>query len=251
MHNGRVPRTLFESCVESVAAAAASARAGADRVEFCANLDAGGTTPDPRDLERCVATVAVPVFAMARVRPGPFVYTASELHATLDDIRTLKAAGADGVVLGALTPAGAVDVDATARLIEAARPLPVTFHRAFDETRDLDAALDALLALGVDRVLTAGGAATALGGGATLRRLVTRADGRLIVVAGGGIRAHTVAAVVGASGAAEVHARLLTVRGDDGSEADAWHTAVEGMMAALRAFDASVQAGTSMRPARP
>lgn len=233
MHNGHVARVRFEACVESAAAASASARGGADRIELCADLDAGGTTPRRHEVEACAAAVAVPVFVMARVRAGSFVYTADEVRATLADIHALKAAGASGIVLGALSPDGTVDAGVTAQLIAAARPLPVTFHRAFDDTRDLDEALDTLLALGVDRVLTSGGAPTALEGAATLRRLTGRAAGHLVVVAGGGVRAHNVQAVLRASGVGEVHARLLAGRCDTPAAAAALTGAVREIIAVL------------------
>lgn len=251
MHNERVPRVVFESCVESAAAGAASARGGAHRLELCANLDGGGTTPSLDDLERAAADLSIPIVAMARVRPGPFVYAADEVRATVRAIRALRAAGAGGIVLGALTDAGDVDREATARLVDAARPLPVTFHRAFDETRDRDRALDVLLALGVDRVLTSGGAPTAQEGAASLRRLTLQAAGRLTVVAGGGVRAHNVAALVAESGVTEVHARLAPGRCETPETAAALTAAVAEMIAVLGGLDGSSLEATSSRARRP
>lgn len=233
MHNERVRRVLFESCVESAAAAEASALGGADRIELCANLGAGGTTPALDEVERAAGALAVPVFAMARIRPGSFVYDANDVVATIREISALKAAGAHGIVLGALTTAGAIDIPATARLIEAARPLPVTFHRAFDDARNLDAALDALVTLGVERVLTSGGAATAPAGAATLRRLVGSAGSALTVIAGGGVRPHNVAALVAGSGVCEVHARLDGDLGSDVHAAAVLTDRVRAMIAVL------------------
>lgn len=251
MHNELVPRIVFESCVESASAAAASARGGADRLELCANLDAGGTTPTLDDLERAAADLTIPIVAMARVRPGPFVYTTDEVRATVRAIRALRAAGAGGIVLGALTAEGDVDHEATARLVDAARPLPVTFHRAFDETRDRDRALDVLLALGVDRVLTSGGAPSAREGAAALRRLTLQAAGRLTVLAGGGVRAHNVAALVAESGVAEVHARLAAGRCETPETATALTAAVAEMVAVLAGLDGPFPDATSSRPRRP
>lgn len=242
---------LFESCVESASAAAASARGGADRIELCANLDAGGTTPALHDLERAAADLEIPIVAMARVRPGPFVYSADEIRATVRAIRALRAAGARGIVLGALTAAGDVDGEATARLVDAARPLPVTFHRAFDETRDRDRALDALLALGVDRVLTSGGAPSAREGSAALRRLCLRAAGRLTVLAAGGVRADHVAALVSESGVAEVHARLAHGRCETPESAAALTAAVAEMVAVVTGLDGSSSHATSSPVLRP
>lgn len=242
---------LFESCVESASAAAASARGGADRIELCANLDAGGTTPTLHDLERAATDLDIPIVAMARVRLGPFVYSADEIRATVRAIRALRAAGARGIVLGALTAAGDVDDEATARLVDAAHPLPVTFHRAFDETRDRDRALDALLALGVSRVLTSGGAPSAREGSAELRRLCLRAAGRLTVLAAGGVRADHVAALVIESGVAEVHARLAQGRCETPETAEALTAAVAEMVAVVAGLDGSSPHATSSRLPRP
>jgi copper homeostasis protein len=200
---------LFESCVDSHGAALASASGGAGRVELCARLDVGGTTPDVALIERCVASLAIPVFVMIRRRGGDFVYDAGEVAALADDIRAAAAAGANGVVFGALRRDATLDVEVMRRLIEAARPLPVTCHKAIDATRDPLEALESLLALGVDRVLTSGGADTAVAGGPTIARMVARAGHALVVMAGGGVRAHNAAAIVQRTGVREVHARLL------------------------------------------
>lgn len=246
-----MPRIVFESCVESAAAAAASARGGADRIELCANLDAGGTTPALHDLERSAAGLTIPVVAMARVRPGSFVYTADEIRDTVRTIRALRAAGAAGIVFGALTVDGDIDAEATARVIEAARPLPVTFHRALDASRDLDRALDTLLELGVDRVLTSGGAATAAEGVATLRRLVVRAGDGLAVIAGGNVRAHTVAALVGDSGVRDVHARLAPGRCETPESSAALTASVAEMVAVLASARPFTSATTSSHREQP
>ena len=169
----------------------------------------GGTTPDAALIERCAASLTIPVFVMIRPRGGDFVYDAGEVAAMADAIRTAAAAGAHGVVFGALRPDATIDVDVMRRLIDVARPLPVTCHKAIDATRDPLEALDALLALGVDRVLTSGGADTAAAGAATIARMVARAGDALVVMAGGGVRAHNVAALVRQTGVREVHARLL------------------------------------------
>lgn len=200
---------LFESCVDTLEAAVASEAGGAGRIELCARLDVGGTTPDVALVKRCVAAVRIPVFAMVRPRGGSFVYEGGEADAMALDIVAMKAAGAHGVVVGALTAHRAIDVALMARLVAAARPLPVTCHKAIDDTRDLPEALDALLALGVDRVLTSGGAATAVAGAAAIAALVRQAGDALVVIAGGGVRADNVAALVHATGVREVHAKLL------------------------------------------
>src|SRR4051794_20182060 len=200
---------LFESCVDSCDTARASASGGAGRVELCARLDVGGTTPDRALIERCVAAVAIPVFVIIRPRGGGFVYDAGEVAAMADAIRAAAAVGAGGVVFGALRPEATVDAGVMRRLIDVARPLPVTCHKAIDATRDPVEALETLLALGVDRVLTSGGADSAAAGAATIARMVTRAGDALVVMAGGRVRAHNVAAIVQQTGVREVHASVL------------------------------------------
>jgi copper homeostasis protein len=226
-------RVRFESCVESLEAALASDAGGANRLELCNNLDAGGATPDVALVQRVIEAVSIPVFAMARPRPGSFVCDRADLSALERDVRSLRSAGAHGIVTGVLTCDGDIDTDAMRRLVDAARPLPVTFHRAFDAVGALDRALDSLMALSVDRVLTSGGAPTAVEGAEVLARLTRRAGDQLTIVAGGGVRPHNVAALVRASGVVEVHARLVTTRCETAPETAAARAAVAAMVAAL------------------
>jgi len=200
---------VFESCVESFEAAVASAAGGAGRIELCARLDVGGVTPPASLVAQCVTALDIPVFAMVRPRGGSFLYAGDEADAMAADIHTMIQAGAHGLVFGALTAEGAMDVALMRRLVELARPLPVTCHKAIDDARDVPEALDALLGLGVDRVLTSGGARTANAGAAAIASLVRQAGDALVVMAGGSVRAHNVAALVAATGVREVHARLL------------------------------------------
>jgi len=228
---------LFESCVDSYDAARASARGGAGRVELCARLDVGGTTPATALLERCVASLPIPVFVMIRPRGGDFVYDRDEIAAMEADIAMASAAGAHGVVFGALRHDATIDVAVMRRLIDRARPLPVTCHKAIDAARDPLEALDALLTLGVDRVLTSGGADTAAPGAATIARMAARAGDALVVMAGGGVRAHNVAALVQATGVREVHARVLPTvsAGSAGEDAiAAWAAEVSAVVEGLR-----------------
>ena len=231
-----VPR-LFESCVDSHDAAVASARGGAGRIELCARLDVGGTTPAATLIARCAASIAIPVFAMIRPRGGTFVYERGEVDAMEADIRTAIAAGAHGVVFGALRPDATIDAGIMRRLIDVARPLPVTCHKAIDATRDPLEALETLLALGVDRVLTSGGADTAAAGAATIARMVARAGDALVVMAGGRVRAHNVAAIVEQTGVREVHASVLPTgmaTTPDPDTLGAWSTTVRDVVDAAR-----------------
>ncbi len=198
---------LIEACVDAIDAARQAERGGAGRLELCGELLQGGVTPSAGLIGAVRERVKIPLFVLIRPRTGDFLYSADERDVMLRDIALARSLSADGVVIGALTAEGAVDVETTRALIDAARPMQVTFHRAFDFARDQDAALSALLTLGIDRVLTSGGAATALEGAGSLKRLVERAGDALTILAGGSVTASNVAEVVGASGVHEVHLR--------------------------------------------
>ena len=200
-------RILIEAAVETLDDALAAVAGGADRLELCADLDAGGTTPSRALVGDVLARVSVPVLVMIRPRAGDFVYSRDELDRMCADIAVAIELGASGVVLGALDSSGRIDVAATRELIAAARGRAVTFHRAIDETRDVLAAVETLASLGVARVLSSGAAPTALEGADTLAAMVEHAGDALRVVAGGGVRGHNVAELVRRSGAREVHAR--------------------------------------------
>lgn len=198
---------LVEACVDSVASAMAAERGGAGRLELCDNLSDGGTTPSAGMISAVKAAVRIPVFVIVRPRGGDFVYSDVELGVMRLDIEAARMLGADGVVVGVLTNDARVDGERTRRLLDAAAGVPVTFHRAFDHARDLPQALEALMALGVARVLTSGGAPSALEGVATIGALVKRAGGAIAVMAGGSVREEHVQEVVQRSGVSEVHVR--------------------------------------------
>lgn len=197
----------FEACVESASEAREAAAWGANRVELCVDLAHDGCTPPLALAIECLASVTIPVIAMVRPRAGSFVYTNAEIDAMCAAMRDLGAVGAAGFATGALTPDGDIDLAATTRLVAAAGVLPVTFHRAFDRVPNADDGLDTLVGLGVRRVLTSGGAASAEKGIDALRRLTARAAGRLEIVAAGGIRPFNVDRVVAETGVPAVHAR--------------------------------------------
>jgi copper homeostasis protein len=198
-------RVRLEVCVDSVAGALAAEQGGADRVELCGALTEGGLTPSAgllgRVRERCRLALAV----MIRPRGGDFLYSDDEFEVMRRDLELAKRLGADVAVFGLLYADGTVDVPRTRELMALARPLPVTFHRAFDMARDPFEALDALLGLGVERVLTSGLERSALEGLDLLAELVRRAGGRLIVMPGGGISERNVAKIIARSGAREFH----------------------------------------------
>lgn len=200
-------RVLVEACVDAIDAAMEAEWGGADRIELSGELLQGGVTPSHGLIEAVWDQISVPLFVLIRPRTGDFLYTADELDVMERDIRIARSLHVDGIVAGALTTDGDVDVGAMRCIMDAARPMEVTFHRAFDFTRDQDAALDALLELDVDRVLTSGGAPTAVQGAENLARLNLRAGTDLAVMAGGGITSTNVAEVVRRSGVREVHLR--------------------------------------------
>jgi copper homeostasis protein len=198
---------LVEACVDSVESALAAERGGAGRLELCDSLNDAGTTPSAGMIAAVKARVAIPVFVIVRPRGGGFVYSATEADVMMRDVDAAKRLGVDGLVIGALTTQATIDETLTHALVGAAAPLPVTFHRAFDLAADLAESLETLAAVGVRRVLTSGGAPTALEGADSIAALVRQAAGRVIVLAGGGLRESNVAEVVRRSGVAEVHVR--------------------------------------------
>ena len=177
-------------------------------MELCRRLDLGGLTPALAEMEASRHALPIPLHVLIRPRAGDFVYTDGELAEMVDAIAAARELGADGVVLGALTPGRTVDELAMRQLLRAAHALSVTFHRAFDEVADQAVALATLIEMGVERILTSGGMPTALAGADRLRTLVEAAGDRLTVMAGGSVRPANVAELVRRSGVREVHARM-------------------------------------------
>ncbi|MEV1327939.1 copper homeostasis protein CutC [Micromonospora costi] len=215
--------TTVEICVSDVPTALVAEAAGADRLELCADLGQGGTTPSLGTVEVALRTLRrVGVRVMVRPRGGDFRVSEVEEQVMLADIAAIRALPnphglAVGVVVGALADDGGLDLPVLRRLVEAAGPLPVTVHKAFDEVDDQVAALEAIIDLGADAVLTSGAAPTALAGADRIATLRRRAGDRLRIIAGGGIRSHNVRQVLAETGAREVHLRAPVRR--DGREA--------------------------------
>ena len=178
---------------------------GADRVELCDNLIEGGTTPSGGCIKLARENLKIGLQIIIRPRGGDFLYTDMESNVMMEDIRLAKALGADGVVIGCLNVAGDIDMVRSERLIGLARPLNVTFHRAFDMCRDPRQALEQLIELGVERVLTSGQEATVIEGLDLICELQKQAAGRIIVMPGGGLTPRNVRKVVERSGVSEVH----------------------------------------------
>ena len=198
---------LVEACVESVEEAVIAERAGAGRLELCANMAVGGTTPSPELMTAVKQRVHIPVAAMVRPRGGSFVYSSDEIAQMWRDLDAMKSLGADMLVSGILNADGSLDRDRTRELVTRAGSTPVTMHLAFDVVPDKLATLDALIDVGVARVLTSGGAGLAEAGTDMLASLVDRAAGLIQIMAGGKVRAHNVQSIVRRSGVREVHAR--------------------------------------------
>jgi len=198
---------LLEICVDSLDSALAADAGGADRLELCSGLPEGGLTPSLALIRAVRSQVKAKLHVMIRPRGGDFLYSDGELAVMLEDIRMAREMKADGVVFGLLTESGTVDRERTRELVELARPMRVTFHRAFDLTRDLTEALDVLISLGIEHVLTSGGEPTALLGKERIRNLVRLAGRQIEVMVGGGVRADNVAELA-QTGAREFHSAV-------------------------------------------
>jgi copper homeostasis protein len=202
---------ILEVCVDSVAAAVAAERGGAQRIELCSSLVEGGITPSPGLLAVVRSRVSLEIMAMIRPRGGDFLYSEEELEVMRNDIGHARELGADGIVLGLLDPYGRVDQERTRELVEQADPLPVTFHRAIDLCADPLECLEPIIATGATRILTSGAARSAVEGAACLRQLVAKAAGRIEIMAAGGITPATVHSVAASTGVREFHASLRVV----------------------------------------
>ncbi len=204
---------MLEICVESVASAIAAQEGGAQRVELCENLISGGTTPSAGLIEITRKQISIGLHVLIRPRRGDFLYTDLEFQIMQKDIQVAKILGADGVVLGILQADGQIDMQRTQVLQEMAYPMSVTFHRAFDLTPDPYKALDDLLQLGVDRLLTSGQQANSLAGAALLQELGSKAGGRLVVMPGGGVTEETIGELAQQTGLREYHASARSKAG--------------------------------------
>lgn len=226
-------RYILEISVEGVEAAAAAGGGGAHRIEFCSNAREGGTTPSPELMRAVRDRLRIPVFVMNRPRAGNFVYSDAEFGVMQRDIEAAKQLGMDGIVLGLLDAEGQVDVERTQLLVELARPLPVTYHRAFDECTDLHESLEDVIKTGATRLLTSGGKRTALEALGMLGELVRTAGDRLIVMPGRGLHAGNIRATVRGTGAREYHAGLSSVVSRPAENIVVFEDEVRKMAAAL------------------
>lgn len=196
---------IKEACVGSYMEAKSAYQKGADRIELCTNLLEGGTTPSYGTIEKTVNNMTIPVMVIIRPRGGNFIYSDEEMDIMLKDIEICKKFSVYGVVIGVLTPESKVDVVNTKTLINKAKPMKVTFHMAFDEIENQELALEQLVVLGADRILTKGCKTCASDGQEHLKNLVTIAGGRIIIVAGGGVTADNYEELINCTKVQEVH----------------------------------------------
>ncbi len=197
---------MFEACVDSLESSIAAQEGGADRLELCADLLEGGITPSAGTIDLVCRHVNIPVMIMIRPRGGDFCYSDLEFEEMKCDIEFVKQFNVAGIVLGILNDDGTVDKERTKILIQQARPMQVTFHRAFDMTRNPFEALDDLIDLGVDRVLTSGQELTVVEGIETLKKLVKKAGDEIVIMPGGGVDENNAAEIVSKCGVKEIHA---------------------------------------------
>ncbi|ATP56570.1 copper homeostasis protein CutC [Pedobacter ginsengisoli] len=196
----------MEVCANSVRSALAAQEGGAIRVELCDNLPEGGTTPSYSTIALAKKMLSIKVYPIIRPRGGDFLYSDLEFNLMKDDIKICKSLNCDGVVIGILKADGSVDKERCAELIAEAKPMPVTFHRAFDMSNDMEKALEDIIELGCERILTSGGEASAIKGADMLARLIKQADGRIIIMPGAGVSAANIADIIKLTGAKEFHA---------------------------------------------
>ncbi|PZR35688.1 copper homeostasis protein CutC [Caulobacter segnis] len=197
-------RVLLEVCVDTPAGLAAAIAGGADRIELCAGLTLQGLTPAP-GLMALAAKSPIPVYPMIRPRNGDFYYDARDLDAMKRDIDAVRTYGLAGVSIGASRPDGELDLEVLGALVDHSQGLGMTLHRAFDLVEDQSAALEIAIEMGFERVLTSGGAISALAGAERIAALVAQANGRISVLAGAGVRVSNVADLVRRTGVREVH----------------------------------------------
>lgn len=196
---------LLEICVFNTATAIAAEKAGADRIELCENYANGGTTPSYGYLKTVREQISIPVFPMIRPRGGDYFHSADEIDIIRKDILLCKELGFEGVVFGLLNQDGTIDRENTARLTEAAYPLEVTFHRAFDRCKDPLEALETIIACGCNRILTSGQEPKVTEGLALVKQLVEQANDRIIIMPGSGLNSSNVATIIQTAGVTEVH----------------------------------------------
>jgi copper homeostasis protein len=197
----------LEVCADSVENALVAQAAGAQRIELCANLPEGGTTPSYGQIKIARKYLNIRLYPLIRPRGGDFLYTGTEFEIMKSDIRFCGETGCDGAVTGMLNPDGTIDRVRNRELVETARRygMGVTFHRAFDRSNDLFQAMEDIISLGCERILTSGGCNTAIEGAETIRRLIEKAEGRIIIMPGSGVTPENARELMCLTGLKELH----------------------------------------------
>ena len=196
----------LEVCANGYESALAAQSGGAKRVEFCDNLAEGGTTPSYGQIAYAKKNLSIEIWPIIRPRGGDFLYSDMEFELMKEDIKIFKSLSCEGIVTGILKADGNIDKDRTAELIELAKPMNVAFHRAFDMSNDMEKALEDLIDLGIVRVLTSGGASSAINGAENLSKLVKQANGRITIMPGAGINKDNLKILISKTGASNYHA---------------------------------------------
>ena len=200
---------IKEACVESLVDAIEAEKRGADRIELCDNLSQGGTTPSYGTIKLALSTLKIPVFPIIRPRGGDFYYTPAEIEVIKEDIKVCKSLGAKGVVLGLLTKDKKIDLEVLSQLVELAKPMEVTFHKAIDELEDPTLVIDDLINLGVKRILSSGTKPTALEGKDMLNKMIEKAGDRLTIVVAGKVTTEILPEVSSLIPAKEYHGKVI------------------------------------------
>ncbi len=201
---------IKETCVENLSEALRAEEFGADRIELCDNLAVGGTTPSFGTIITCKKHLKIPVMVMIRPRGGNFIYNSMELESMLRDIKVCRDTGADGIVTGAMTPHGTVNMDVLKQLVEEARGLQVTFHKAIDSSRDIPGEIIRLRDSGIHRILSSGGALNAMEGAVMLNEMIQLVSGKLIIIAAGNITESNLVELSRLIHTQEFHGRKIT-----------------------------------------
>ena len=200
---------IKEACVESFEKALEAQNNGANRIELCENLAVGGTTPSYGTVKICLEKLNIPIFPMIRARGGNFVYSKDEIKIMKEDIKIFKALGVKGVVLGCLTSDNKIDLELTKKLVNLAYPMEVTFHKSIDEIQNPLDYIDNLINIGIKRILTSGGKATALEGKDLINEMIKKSNGRLKIVVAGKVTKENLNGLSNLISADEFHGKLI------------------------------------------
>ncbi len=213
---------LIEIATSDFVTTKSAVEGGADRIELCANLAEGGTTPSYGTIKQCREAFAIALYPIIRPRGGDFLYTKSEFEIMLQEVMLCKQSGCDGIVIGLLNKDGTIDIERTAALVEAAYPLGVTFHRAFDRCADPFKAMEELIQIGCERILTSGQQPSVVDGVELVAELNKKAAERIIIMPGSGVRKENIKMLADKTGCVEFHSSL---RGKKSSEMNFIHPA--------------------------